>query len=85
MNAQILSQAIKDLAPNAQFAFSDVDLSTLEWHDKKIARPKDEEILAQCDVVIARMASETAAKAAIKEAVLTKLGLTAEEAASLLQ
>jgi hypothetical protein len=84
MESTIIVKAIKELSPNAEFAFSSDDLSTLEWHNANATRPTDEEILAHCEVVIANLESEATTKAADKAALLERLGITADEAKLLL-
>jgi hypothetical protein len=84
MNPDILVLAIKELSPEAEFAFSGNDLSTLDWQTKKAPRPTDEEILARCEAVIANLANEAETKSAAKAALLDRLGITADEAKLLL-
>jgi hypothetical protein len=84
MEAKIIVKAIKELSPEAEFAFSQDDLSTLEWHNPKAARPTDAEILARCELVIANIQTEAIKKAADKAALLDRLGITADEAKLLL-
>jgi len=84
MEPRIITRAIKELRPDAEFAFSDDDLSTLEWHNAKATRPTDAEILARCEVVIANIETEATTKAAAKAALLERLGITADEANLLL-
>jgi hypothetical protein len=84
MESTIIVKAIKELSPNAEFAFSEDDLSTLEWHNAKAKRPTDAEILAQCEIVISNLKNELAAKAEAKAALLSRLGITQEEALLLL-
>ena len=84
MNPDILVLAIKELSPEAEFAFSGDDLSTLDWQTKKAPRPTDEEILARCEVVIENLQTQAETNAAAKAALLDRLGITAEEAVLLL-
>ena len=84
MESSIIVKAIKELSPDAEFAFSGDDLSTLEWHNPKAKRPTDVEILARCEVVIANLATEATTKAADKAALLQRLGITPDEALLLL-
>lgn len=84
MESTIIVKAIKELSPDAEFAFSSDDLSTLEWHNADAKRPTDAEIMAHCEVVIANLETEATTKAANKAAILDRLGLTADEAALLL-
>ena len=84
MESTIIVKAIKELSPDAEFAFSEDDLSTLQWHNDTAPRPTDEEILAHCKVVIKNLEVEKKANAKSKAAILDRLGLTADEAALLL-
>lgn len=86
MDPRIITKAIKELSPNAEYAFSGDDLSTLEWHNKKAPRPTDEEILAHCEVVIANLESAHIAREAAAASAIAKLeaiGLTTEEISAL--
>lgn len=40
----MISQAILNLAPNAEFQLQNDDLSTLEWFNSSISRPSDVDI-----------------------------------------
>jgi hypothetical protein len=84
METKIIVQAIKELSPESEFSFSADDLSTLEWHNPKAARPTNEEILAHCEVVIENLKTQAETKAEAKAALLNRLGITAEEAQLLL-
>lgn len=84
MESTIIVKAIKELSPDAEFSFSENDLSTLEWHNPKAKRPTDAEILAHCQVIIANLEKEATTKAAEKAALLDRLGITSEEASLLL-
>jgi hypothetical protein len=84
MESTIIVKAIKELSPDAEFSFSDNDVSTLEWHNAKAKRPTDAEILARCEVVIANLESEATAKAADKAALLQRLGISDAEVKLLL-
>jgi hypothetical protein len=84
MDARIITRAILELSPTAEFSFKEDDLSTLEWHNSKAKRPTDEEILAQYSLTETNIAAEASQKIVDKEALLKRLGITAEEAALLL-
>ena len=84
MDAIILARAIRELSPTAEFSFQKDDLSTLEWHNSKAKRPTDEEILAQYSLTEANIAKEASQRIIDKEALLKRLGITADEAALLL-
>lgn len=84
MDAKTITRAIRELSPTAEFSFKEDDISTLKWHNSKAKRPTDEEILAQCAIVEAAIISENESKATAKAALLTRLGITQEEANLLL-
>jgi hypothetical protein len=83
MNPKYLAQAIRELSPGIEFSFNDSDLSTLVIdNDKK--RPNDADVLTKAAELKAIAEATEAAKPAQREALLAKLGITAEEAALLL-
>ena len=84
MDKNYLSLAIKSLQPTAEFSFSDMDYSTIKWDVLNGDAPTIEEIEAK--IVKLKAADKSAEKAAAdaKAALLTKLGITADEAALLL-
>ena len=84
MTSQEIIDAIFYLAPNSEFSFTEVDLSTLKWDSSDIARPSDEAILAAIPKVKAAQTAAKEAKASAKVALLNRLGITADEAALLL-
>lgn len=47
METKYITQAIFNLAPNAEFVFTDTNLSTLEWHNAEITQPTNAAILAE--------------------------------------
>lgn len=47
MKPKYITQAIFNLAPNAEFSFTEDDIKTLEWHTPEIEKPSDDEILAE--------------------------------------
>lgn len=51
METKYITQAIFNLAPNAEFVFNDADLSTLEWHNAEITQPTNAAILAEAQRV----------------------------------
>jgi hypothetical protein len=77
-------EAIRNLAPNAEFSYSGEDLNTLDWQSTSIAKPSLAAIEAEIAKVEKAKESEAADKAAAKAALLAKLGITADEAALLL-
>jgi len=80
-----LSQAIRKLRPNSEFAFKEEDYSTIEWHILEGAAPTQGEIDAAIKKIKADEIVEATEKAAAKAALLERLGITADEAALLLQ
>jgi hypothetical protein len=77
-NAEI-TKAILNLNPNAEFVLRGDDLDGLEWLGKDTA-PTEAEIVAE----IALLPQKAEAKKAAREAILAKLGITAQEAAEIL-
>jgi hypothetical protein len=75
-----LVTAIKNLHPEAEFSFTDNDYSTIKWDvlegDAPTAKAIEDEIK--------RIKEEEEAKPLAKAALLTKLGITADEAKLLL-
>jgi hypothetical protein len=79
-----LSDAIRKLRPTAQFSYTEDDYSTIKWDVLDGTAPTQAEIDAAIEQV---KADEIAAKAKAetdKEALLAKLGITADEAKLLL-
>ena len=80
-----LSQAIWSLRPKSEFTYKNDDYATIEWHVIDGNPPTADEI----KVALAKLEKDAAAliiKAkADKIALLEKLGITADEAALLLQ
>ena len=79
-----LAKAIKKLKPNAEFSFHDDDYSTVKWDILDGDAPTQKEIDAAMKQVEADEIATTKATATAKAALLSKLGITAEEAALLL-
>jgi hypothetical protein len=78
-----ISKAILHLVSGASFRIENDDLSTLEWNCD-LARPSDAEIKAALPIVAKADADAAQAKTDARNAVLAKLGLTAEEVTALL-
>jgi hypothetical protein len=77
-----LSSALQALRPNAEFSFTDQDISTIAWHTEGVTTPSQTEI----DAKIVELEAADAAKADAKltaQAKLAALGLTGEEIAAL--
>ena len=74
-------KAILQIRPNAEFVLRDDEI---EWLDAKQTQPTDKEIADGLIAYQATQKAEAEAKATAKAALLTRLGITAEEATLLL-
>jgi len=79
-----LLKAIRTLRPEAEFSFSDGDYSTIKWDKLEGEAPSEKEIQKTILEIKAQEQAEAAAKEAARQALLDKLGITAEEAQLLL-
>lgn len=79
-----LTMAIRSLRPNAEFAFQNNDYATINWIVLEGDAPTQAEIDAAIIQIQADEASEAEAKAAQRQAILDRLGLTQEESNILL-
>jgi hypothetical protein len=79
-----LSTAIKKLKPNSEFSYQDEDYSTIKWDILDGTAPTQVEINAAIEQIKAEEAQAAATKATAKTALLTQLGITAEQAKLLL-
>lgn len=79
-----LAKAIKKLKPNSEFSFTDDDYSTIKWDVLDGDAPTQKEIDAAIKEIKADEAQVEATKATAKAALLSRLGITAEEAVLLL-
>jgi hypothetical protein len=79
-----LFKAIRKLKPTAEFSFQDNDYSTIKWDVLEGDAPTQAEIDAAIEQVKADEITEATEKAAKREALLSKLGITEEEAKLLL-
>jgi acyl-CoA reductase-like NAD-dependent aldehyde dehydrogenase len=79
-----LSKAIKLLKPEAEFSYTDNDYSTINWIVLDGDAPTQKEIDAAIKEVKANELAQAQAKAAQRQAILDRLGITAEEAQLLL-
>jgi len=73
-------QAIHNLTNGAEFTLVDDDLSSVIFNDVNVKKPTQKDI----DAELIRIESEVASKAAAKEALLQKLGISSDEAKLLL-
>lgn len=72
--------AIQNLSDFADFAVSDDDYTNIKW----LTEPKKKPTVAEIEAEIARLESLDAARAEAKAALLSKIGLTEDEAKLLL-
>jgi len=79
-----LAKAIKHLKPTAEFSFTNNDYSTIKWDVLEGTAPTQKEIDDAIKQVKADEAQAQAIKATAKAALLSRLGITAEEAVLLL-
>jgi predicted RNA binding protein with dsRBD fold (UPF0201 family) len=79
-----LVKAIRKLKPNAEFSFTDNDYSTIKWDVLEGDAPTQAEVDAAVEQIKADEITETATKAAQRQALLTRLGITEDEARLLL-
>ena len=74
-----LSKAIKKLKPTAEFSFQDEDYSTIKWNVLDGEAPTQKEIDAAIKEVKANEIAEAKTKEAQRQAILDRIGLTADE------
>ena len=79
-----LTSAIRSLRPNSEFSFTDDDYSTIKWDVLDGEAPTQKQIDDEINRIKDAEITEAEAKAAARQAVLDRLGLTAEEAQLLL-
>jgi hypothetical protein len=79
-----LAKAIKKLKPNAEWSFSNNDYTTINWIVLEGQAPTQAEIDAAIEQIKADEITEAATKAAQRQALLSRLGLTEDEARLLL-
>jgi hypothetical protein len=79
-----LIDAIRKLKPNSEFVISNDDYATIEWHVLEGEAPTQAEINAAIKQIKADEITQAATKSAQKQALLDRLGITAEEAVLLL-
>ena len=72
-----LSAAIKSLVGDVEFTIIDEDLSNIQWNSKPSQVPTETEITAEYERLISIENNE-------RETLLSKLGITADEASLLL-
>ena len=79
-----LVKAIKLLKPTAEFSFIDNDYSTIKWDVLDGEAPTQVEIDEAIEQVKADEITQAATKATQRQALLSRLGITEEEAKILL-
>lgn len=77
------ADVINFIRPSSQFTMTDNDLTTIVFHDDSVI-PTNAEIEAGKKALTKKLADEAAQTAAAKSAILSKLGITEEEAKLLL-
>jgi ribosomal protein S4 len=76
--------AIRKLRPNSEFVISDNDYSTINWIKLEGEAPTQKEVDAAIKEVKADEVSEIKAKEIQRQAILDRLGLTADELQTIL-
>jgi acyl-CoA reductase-like NAD-dependent aldehyde dehydrogenase len=79
-----LAKAIKKLKPNAEWSFSNNDYTTINWIVLEGQAPTQAEVDAAIEQIKADEITQAATKAAQRQALLERLGLTEDEARLLL-
>jgi len=79
-----LAKAIKKLKPNAEWSFSNNDYTTINWIVLEGQAPTQAEVDAAIEQIKADEITQAATKAAQRQALLSRLGLTEDEARLLL-
>ena len=79
-----LSKAIFNLKPNAEFSFVNDDYSTIKWDVLEGNAPTQNEIDVEINRIKSAEITDAQTKATARQAILDRLGLSAEEAQLLL-
>jgi hypothetical protein len=74
-----LTKAIQSLKPTAEFSFTDDDYSTIKWDVLDGDAPTKKQIDDEIKRLKASEITQAAAKAAQRQAIADRLGLTADE------
>ena len=86
MDHNIISKAILELAPGAEFAYRDDNLDLMEWHTPEIEQPSKEAIEKKVKELEIQLKKNKEQKEKARESALAKLaalGLTEDEIAAL--
>jgi hypothetical protein len=81
---EYLSNAIKNLKPTAEFSYQENDYSTINWIVLEGDAPTKKEVDDEIKRIKATEVTDAQAKETTRQALLTRLGLTEEEARILL-
>jgi hypothetical protein len=79
-----LHDVIQSLRPDNQFTMFEDNPETIIWNDQDVITPSNAEIETAKIAFKAAQAAEAATKAAQRQALLTRLGITEDEARLLL-
>lgn len=79
-----LVKAIRELKPNSEFAFQNDDYSTIEWHVLEGKAPSKIEVDSKIAEIKAAEEAAEQNRVAAREALLSRLGITEDEAKLLL-
>ena len=82
--SQLLVDAIRLLKPNSEFVILNDDYSTITWHSIDGTPPTQAQVDAAIEQVKANYENEIASAQIQKQAILDRLGITADEARLLL-
>jgi hypothetical protein len=74
-----LTKAIKNLRPEAEFSYTDNDYSTIQWDILEGDAPTKKQIDDEVKKIKAAEKNQADAKAAQRQAITDRLGLTADE------
>jgi hypothetical protein len=75
-----LTSAILSLRPNSEFAITEDDYSTIEWHVLEGTAPTKAQVTAEITKIKAAEVKAEADYQASRAALLTRLGITEDEA-----
>ena len=79
-----LIKAIRKLKPNSEFSFTNDDYSTIKWDVLEGDAPTQKDIDAAIKQVKSDEIAEAKAKATQRQAILDRIGLTADELKTIL-
>jgi hypothetical protein len=79
-----LTKAIKKLKPTAEFSYSDNDYSTIKWDVLEGKAPTQKQIDDAIEQIKVDEITQEQTKAANKQAILDRIGLTADELKTIL-